>query len=61
MQTLKELREHYCLTQLEVMQAIGMKGRANYSTIEHKRQKPHMAMRRKIAEYFKVNPWDIDW
>lgn len=61
MKTVKELREFNCRTQLEVMEAIGMKGRANFSSIEHRRQKPRMSMRRKIAEYFKVEPFEIDW
>ena len=61
MKTIKELREMNCRTQLEVMKAIGMKGRTNFSSIEHRRQKPRMSTRRKLAEYFNVAPFEIDW
>jgi transcriptional regulator with XRE-family HTH domain len=61
MMTLKELREKYCYTQKQVMDAIGMKSRTNYSRVEHRVYKPRLTTRRKIANYFKVEPWDIDF
>jgi transcriptional regulator with XRE-family HTH domain len=61
MSTVRELRERDCRTQLEVMEAIGMRGRSNFTRIEHRKQKPRISTRRKIAEYFKVEPRDVEW
>ena len=59
--TLKELREKYALTQDELIGKIGLKSRSNYSKIENGKHKPSMMVRRKLAELFKVNVWEIEF
>jgi transcriptional regulator with XRE-family HTH domain len=61
MKTIKQLREEQSFSQQEVMKAIGMKSVSNYSKIENRKQKPRITTRRKIAEFFKVSPTDIDF
>ena len=61
MKTVKEYRISQCLTQLEVMKAIGMESRSNYSKIENRKHSPGLRTKRKIAQLFKVSPLEIDW
>jgi transcriptional regulator with XRE-family HTH domain len=61
MSTLKELREKNCMTQIKVMKAIDMISQSNYSKIEHRKQKPRMETRHKLAKLFGVKVWEIEF
>lgn len=59
--TLKELRERQALTQDEVVKAVGLKSRSNYSNIETGKQKPRPKTRRILAEFFRVKVWEVEF